>query len=84
MGYWGGVLSLVIVLVFFAPVASGDATIAGLTPLLGSGNGEGGRVAGPLSAIWYIVFVIPFFLWTPDIRRQSLKSGAVSNGLNQL
>lgn len=84
MGYWGGVVSLVIVLVFFAPGPSGDVTLAQLPPLLGSGEGEGGRVAGPLSAIWYIVFVIPFFLWTPDMQSQSFRSGAVSKGLNQL
>ena len=84
MGYWGGVLSLVIVLLLFVPAPGGDATLIGLTPIFGSGEGEGARATGPLTAIWYIVFMIPFFLWTPDAKKQPLQKGAVKAGLSQL
>ena len=28
------------------------------------------RIVGPLSAVWYLVFMIPFFLFVPDIRQK--------------
>ena len=48
------------------------------------GRGEGARPAGPLSALWYIVFVVPFFLWTPDAPRRPGASNAVATGLREL
>ena len=29
-------------------------------------NREGTRAVGPLTAIWYMVFMVPFFLWVKD------------------
>ena len=84
MGYWGGVLSLVIVLLLFVPTPGGEATLIGMAPIFGSGEGEGARATGPLTAIWFIVFMIPFFLWTPDTKKQALDKGAVQAGLSQL
>ena len=55
-------------------------TILGLDP----GRGEGARAVGPLSAFWYIVFVIPYFLWTPDAPRRPGASNAVATGLRDL
>lgn len=43
------------------------------------------RLSGPLSAIWLIVFSIPFILWTPDRPRTGLSiPGAIVKGLRQL
>lgn len=43
------------------------------------------RLSGPLSAIWLIVFSIPFILWTPDRPRTGLSMpAAVAKGLGQL
>jgi UMF1 family MFS transporter len=37
-------------------------------PLLGldPSRQEHNRIAGPLAAIWLLVFIVPFMLWTPD------------------
>ncbi len=86
MGYWGGLLSLVIVLGFMVPGPGGGATLLGLQPVFGldPAMGEGERATGPLSALWYLVFMVPFFLWTPDAARKAPKVGAVRAGLAQL
>ncbi|KPP85451.1 MAG: hypothetical protein HLUCCO15_13465 [Erythrobacteraceae bacterium HL-111] len=30
---------------------------------------EGDRLVGPLTAVWFVVFVIPLVLFTPDVAR---------------
>ena len=66
-GYVGGVLALVIMLVLFQAGESGR-TIAGLSPLFGldTATKADTRIVGPLTAIWFIVFMIPFFLYIRD------------------
>lgn len=63
-GYWGGVISLFAMLLFFAENETGK-TLIGLDPLFGfdAGMREGTRFVGPFTAIWYLVFMIPFFMW---------------------
>ena len=77
---------LALVLGLIAPVPGSDRTVIGLEPILGldPGRGEGARAVGPLSALWYIVFVVPFFLWTPDAPRRPGTSNAVATGLREL
>ena len=41
-------------------------------------------MSGPLSAIWFAIFVIPMFLFTPDAPRTTTHRGAVKRGLNEL
>ncbi|VAW12906.1 Uncharacterized MFS-type transporter [hydrothermal vent metagenome] len=67
LGYAGGLISLGLVLALLAPVPGGERTLAGLIPLFGLDPGDGGpaRATGPLSAIWYIVFVLPLFVFVP-------------------
>lgn len=87
MGYAGGLLSLAIVLGLLAASPDTDTTILGLKPLFGldPSSREGDRVTGPLSALWFLAFVWPLFLFTPDIARSGLKPGeAVRSGLAQL
>ena len=74
MGYWGGLVSLVIVLGLMAPIPGSEKTLIGLEPIFGldPAYGEGARATGPMSAIWYVVFMIPFFLW--GMSRALLKS----------
>ena len=66
-GYIGGLLSLVIMLTLFAENPEGR-TLIGIEPLLGFGpdQREGTRFVGPLTAIWYALFMVPFFLWVRD------------------
>lgn len=68
-GYWGGVLSLAVMLVFFAENESGR-TLAGLAPAFGLDPAmrEGTRFVGPFTALWYVVFMVPFFLWVKEPR----------------
>ena len=86
MGYWGGLVSLIIVLGLMAPIPGSEKTLIGLNPIFGldPAYGEGARATGPMSAIWYVVFMIPFFLWTPDAKRRRHASNAVAKGLRDL
>ncbi len=83
MGYCGGLVSLAIVLCLMAPVPGSEKTLLGLDPVfsLDPAAGEGARATGPLSAFWYLVFMVPFFLWVPDVKRQPQVSNAVVKGL---
>jgi UMF1 family MFS transporter len=46
---------------------------------------EAERIAGPLGAVWLVVFLLPFFLWTPDLPRSgvTLRQG-MGQGLRRL
>ena len=67
-GYAGGVLALFIVLLFFAESGETGKTFIGLSPALGLDPAlrEGTRSVGPFTAIWYLVFMVPFFLWVRE------------------
>ena len=67
LGYWGGVVSLILVLLLFAENAAG-VTLLGHPPALGLDPEmrEGTRATGPIIAAWYAVFIIPFFAWVRD------------------
>ncbi|MCA8867160.1 MAG: MFS transporter [Rhodobacteraceae bacterium] len=75
-GYWGGVLALIIMLLFLAENENG-VTLIGIKPILGldAAMREGTRSVGPLTGLWYAVFMIPFFLWVREVRRPPLQSG---------
>ncbi len=48
-------------------------------------QGAAGQWAGPLTALWFLVFSLPLFFFTPDIPRSRLRIGeAVRDGLAQL
>jgi UMF1 family MFS transporter len=86
LGYVGGLISLVLVLGFMAGQPGTGRTMLGLDPILGLdvATREGDRASGPLTAIWYVVFLVPMFLWTPDVARRASTKGAVSRGLREL
>lgn len=47
--------------------------------------GEAERLTGPLSALWYVIFVIPLFVFTPDGERSDVPLGrAVKEGVGAL
>ena len=66
-GYVGGLVALIFMLLFLAENDDG-VTLLGIAPILGlDGDArEGTRAVGPFTALWYVVFVIPFFLWVKD------------------
>ncbi|MCZ7676630.1 MAG: MFS transporter [Roseovarius sp.] len=67
-GYLGGLISLIVMLAFFMEGADGR-TILGLALPFGldAGAREGTRMVGPFAALWYAVFMIPYFLWVRDL-----------------
>lgn len=67
-GYLGGLLALVLMLLFFAEGADSGLTLLGRDPLFGLDPEarEGTRAVGPFTAIWFVVFMIPFFLWVKE------------------
>lgn len=64
LGYAGGVVALFVMLLFLAEGENGT-TLVGLRPAFGLDPAlrEGTRAVGPFSAIWYLAFMLPFFLW---------------------
>ncbi len=76
MGYAGGVLALFIMLLLFAETDAG-VTLIGLEPPFGLDpeQREGTRFVGPFIALWYIVFMIPFFLWVREVPRPRIATG---------
>ena len=82
-GYLGGLLALAIMLVVFAESAETGKTFVGLEPPLGLDPEarEGTRFVGPLTAVWYAVFMIPFFLWVKDPKQAKAPAGAVKKAL---
>jgi UMF1 family MFS transporter len=72
IGYAGGLLSLVLVLGFLVANPESGRTLLGIAPVLGldPATFEGDRASGPFTALWYAVFVLPLFLFTPDNERR--------------
>lgn len=72
IGYAGGLVSLVLVLGLLVASPETGETLLGFTPLgdLNPAQAEGTRATGPLTAFWYLVFVLPLFLFTPDTPRK--------------
>ncbi len=84
-GYWGGVLALFLMLLLLAENDQG-VTLLGNPPLFGLDPEmrEGTRAVGPFIAIWYLVFIIPFFMYVrddPNAVRRSTKVTAVAGEL---
>jgi MFS transporter, UMF1 family len=85
-GYIGGILSLILVLGFLAANPETGRTLFGFTPLFGLDPAahEGDRISGPLTAIWFVVFVLPMFLLTPDHPARHRLRAAARAGLIEL
>ena len=85
LGYVGGLVSLVLVLGFMSAPPESGLTLAGVKPVFGldPATHEGDRAAGPLAALWYIIFVLPMFLFTPDQPSRNRADG-LRQGLRQL
>lgn len=67
-GYVGGLLSLIIMLLLFVEQENGKTMILNLDPLFGleASEKEGTRFVGPFVALWFILFMIPYFLWVHE------------------
>ncbi|OWY02585.1 MFS transporter [Thioclava sp. F1Mire-8] len=70
-GYIGGMITLFIMLLLLQASPTTGKTMLGIEPLFGLdvATREDTRAVGPLTAIWYAVFMIPFFLWVREPRK---------------
>ena len=84
-GYVGGLVSLVIVAGLVVADPDTGKTLLGLNPIMpvDLATRADERLVGPFSALWYVIFVLPLFLFTPD-RPGSRAAAPVKTGLNQL
>src|SRR5205809_1151826 len=85
-GYVGGIVSLILVLGFLAANPESGRTLFGLAPLFGLDpvSHQGDRITGPLTGIWFIIFVTPMFLFTPDYPAKRPIRAALREGLRGL
>ncbi|WP_159806155.1 MFS transporter [Litoreibacter roseus] len=81
VGYLGGLVALVVTLFFFAENNEGR-TLIGIAPILGLDPEmrEGTRSVGPFAAIWFALFMIPFFLW---VREDPVKPVVQENAIQE-
>ena len=86
LGYLGGMIVLIFVVGCLAGSATTGKTMFGLDPLFGldPAKGEDARATGPLAALWYLVFIMPMFLFTPDAAKGKPFGIAVRDGLAEL
>ncbi|MEL4071280.1 MFS transporter [Ochrobactrum sp. GPK 3] len=86
LGYLGGMIVLIFVVLFLAGSPQTGKTIIGIAPLFGldPATGEDARITGPLATLWYLVFVLPMFLFTPDSARSEPLFKAMRHGLSEL
>jgi len=85
-GYVGGILSLILVLGFLAANPETGRTLFGTRPLFGLDPvmHQGDRITGPLTGIWFVIFVLPMFLLTPDYPARRKWREALRQGLTEL
>jgi len=60
----------VLILLLFNENGDTGLTLLGIPPVLGldAAAREGTRAVGPFTAIWYVIFMVPFFLWVREAR----------------
>lgn len=77
LGYLGGLAALFVILLGFSLPEQ---------PLFGLDKAahEPDRLSGPLTAVWFALFVVPFFLFTPDEPRRLGVRAALREGLATL
>jgi UMF1 family MFS transporter len=86
LGYLGGMIVLIAVVTLLAGSLETGKTLLGFDPLFGLDphTGEDARVTGPISAVWYLIFIIPMFLFTPDAPKGIPFGRAVKVGLAEV
>lgn len=78
LGYAGGLVSLIIVLVVFVKGQE-------FWPILNTESYQHVRIAFPFVGLWFLAFSLPFFLWTPSTKTDGLNFfSSIGPGINQL
>lgn len=70
-GYLGGFVALIFVLALLVEQPNGK-TLVGFDPVFGldASEREGTRAVGPFVALWFALFMVPYFLWVREVREQ--------------
>ncbi|MGU3576208.1 MFS transporter [Brucellaceae bacterium C25G] len=86
LGYLGGMIMLIFMVTCLAASPETGKTLIGIKPLWGLEpvNGEDARITGPLSALWYFIFILPMFFFTPDAPKASRLMPAIRSGMIEL
>jgi UMF1 family MFS transporter len=85
-----GTLMAMLVMLFGVALPASGITIGGLLPAeplfgLDPATHEHNRIAGPVAGVWFLIFIVPLMLWTPDRPSTGVSAGAaVRQGLAQL
>lgn len=85
-----GTLAAMLVMLFGVALPASGVTMGGLLPEkalfgLDASTHEHSRIAGPVAGVWFLVFMIPLLLWTPDRPRTGIDAArAIREGLDQL
>jgi UMF1 family MFS transporter len=85
IGYWGGFVALLIFLPLFFELDEGK-TMLGISPGLGLLNGmdrEGTRAVGPFIAVWFLIFMIPYWLYVREDEAPN-RAGGLAAALRDL
>jgi MFS transporter, UMF1 family len=85
-GYVGGLVSLALLAGLIVTDPTTGKTLFGLEPImqLDTASREADRLVGPFCALWYLVFVLPLFLFTPDRWDRPPAGSVVRTGLSRL
>lgn len=86
LGYLGGMIVLIAVVTLLAASPDTGLTLIGIPPLFGldPALGEDARITGPIAALWYLIFILPMFLFTPDAKKGLPLAAAVRSGLKEI
>jgi UMF1 family MFS transporter len=86
VGYVGGMISLIFSVGFIASDPETGRTLLGLSPIFGldAAAHEGDRAMGPLTALWFTLFAVPFFLFTPDEKPAKKFLPAIRHGFRSI
>lgn len=87
VGYAGGLVALIVMAGLVVTNPATGKTLMGLDPIirLDTVMREGDRLVGPFAAAWFLLFVIPFFLFVPDIPTRAEKAaGGIGRALGEL
>ncbi|WP_454915633.1 MFS transporter [Xanthobacter sediminis] len=85
-GYFGGLVSLALMLAFFATQPDTGLTLLGHPPAFGldAAARQGDRLSGPFTAVWFMVLVLPLFLLVPDPPAAMPMTVAAKTGLSRI
>lgn len=84
VGYTGGLLSLIVVAGLLTANPATGKTLLGFEPLLrlDAATRQGDRMVGLFAAAWFLVFIVPFFLFVPDPPAARKSAAPVREGLS--